>query len=88
VVAMRQNHGTSETEICPGDRLTNTDSAPEIRCPANSPSWETCPIEHTYGGPTGRRCCTFLLYSLFELFEFRFLPVELSGLEPLTSCMP
>ena len=28
--------------------------------------------EHTYGGPLGRRCCTFLLYSLFEPFEFRF----------------
>jgi hypothetical protein len=28
--------------------------------------------EHTYGGPVGRRCCTFLLYSLFDSFEFRF----------------
>jgi hypothetical protein len=28
--------------------------------------------EHTYGDPSGRRCCTFLLYSLFEPFEFRF----------------
>ena len=29
-------------------------------------------FEHTYGGPLGRRCCTFLLYCLFDLFEFRF----------------
>ena len=28
--------------------------------------------EHTYGGPPGRRCCTFLLYSPFEPFELRF----------------
>jgi hypothetical protein len=28
--------------------------------------------EHTYGGLPGRRCCTFLLYSLFDPFEFRF----------------
>jgi hypothetical protein len=28
--------------------------------------------EHTYGGLVGRRCCTFLLYLLFDLFEFRF----------------
>ena len=28
--------------------------------------------EHTYGGPLGRRCCTFLLYCLFDPFEFRF----------------
>ena len=27
--------------------------------------------EHTYGGPLGRRCCTFLLYCLFDSFEFR-----------------
>ena len=29
-------------------------------------------FEHTYGGPLGRRCRTFLLYCLFDLFEFRF----------------
>jgi hypothetical protein len=44
--------------------------------------------EHTYGDPTGRRCCTFLLYCLFDLFELGLLPVELWGFEPQTSCMP
>jgi hypothetical protein len=29
-------------------------------------------LEYTYGGPSGRRCCTLLLYLLFDLFEFRF----------------
>jgi hypothetical protein len=28
--------------------------------------------EHTCGGLMGRRCGTFLLYSLFDLFELRF----------------
>ena len=37
-----------------------------------APAGEGARSEHTYGGPTGRRCCTFLLYSLFESFEFRF----------------
>jgi hypothetical protein len=57
----------------PGDRLANADSAPGIRCPARSPSRGEIPDpERTYGGPLGRRCCTFLLYSLFDSFEFRF----------------
>ena len=37
-----------------------------------APSWGNIRSEHTYGGPLGRRCCTFLLYSLFELFELGF----------------
>jgi hypothetical protein len=28
--------------------------------------------EHTYGGRSGRRCCTLLLYSLFDSFELGF----------------
>jgi hypothetical protein len=37
-----------------------------------APSWGNIRSEHTYGGPLGRRCCTLLLYCLFDLFEFRF----------------
>jgi hypothetical protein len=44
--------------------------------------------ERTNGGPVGRRCCTLLLYLLFDSFEFRFWPVELRRFELLTSCMP
>ena len=33
---------------------------------------EAARSEHTYGGPAGRRCCTFLLYSLFDIFELCF----------------
>ncbi len=42
------------------------DIGPAARSRGKSPS------EHTYGGPPGRRCCTLLLYYLFDLFEFRF----------------
>ena len=65
-----KSHGTDDKAISAGGRLTNAGSAPGIRCPASSPSHGRCPIEHTYGGATGRRCCIFLLYSLFDLFEF------------------
>ncbi len=73
VVTRRQSHGTDEAGVCPGNRLTNAGSAPGTRCPASNPSpGEDARSEHTYGGPTGRRCCTFLLYPLFESFELRF----------------
>jgi hypothetical protein len=50
--------------------LTIAGSAPGTRCPASSPAGTRCRSEHTYGGPPGRRCCTLLLYSVFDLFEF------------------
>jgi hypothetical protein len=40
-------------------------------CQQPQPGQGTRP-EHTYGGPSDRRCCTFLLYPLFEPFEFCF----------------
>ncbi len=60
----------------------------EICGPASSPRQRKNQSEHTYGGPSGRRCCTLLLYSLFDLFELCFRPVELRRFELLTSCMP
>ena len=42
-----------------------------VSCQQPQPG-EDARSEHTYGGAGGRRCCTFLLYSLFESFEFRF----------------
>ena len=67
-----RSHGTCQAGICPGDRLSTASSAPGTHSHASSSSGVTRPSEHTYGGPTGRRCCTFLLYSLFESFEFGF----------------
>jgi hypothetical protein len=37
-----------------------------------APPGGRCRFEYTYGGLSGRRCCTLLLYRLFDLFEFRF----------------
>ena len=66
-------HGTDETgRFAQVTGLTNAGSASGIRCPASSPRQGRCRFEYTYGGPSGRRCCTLLLYCLFDLFEFRF----------------
>jgi hypothetical protein len=46
--------------------------SPESGVLPAAPAGEAARSEHAYGGPTGRRCCTFLLYCLFDLFEFRF----------------
>jgi hypothetical protein len=64
---------TDDQAICADDRLANAGSASGIRCPASSLArGEAARFEYTYGGLSGRRCCTFLLYSLFALFEFGF----------------
>ena len=38
---------------------------------ASSPAGEAARSEYAFGGPGGRRCCPFLLYSLVDPFEFR-----------------
>ena len=72
VMTRRKSHRADEAGICPGDRLANAGAAPGIRYLPAAPAGEGSRSEHTYGGPTGRRCCTFLLYSLFESFELCF----------------
>jgi hypothetical protein len=38
VTRWQESHGTDDRAICAGDRLTNADSASDIRCPASSHS--------------------------------------------------
>jgi len=42
------------------------------RCPLSDFARDDDRSEHTYGGPSGRRCGTLLLYPLFELFDLGF----------------
>jgi hypothetical protein len=66
------SHGTEDKAICAGDRLIKHrfSARNPLSCP--QPSRGNMPDPNLYGGPLGRRCCTFLLYCLFELFEFVF----------------
>lgn len=91
VVTRRQSHRTDEAGVCPGNRLANASSARGFGCPASSPSpGEHARSEHAYGGPSGRRCGTFLLYSAPRpLVPARARPMRRRGRELLTpGCCP
>jgi len=84
-----KSHGTDDRAICAGDRPTNAGSASRIRCPASSLTRGKMPGPNTrtaaqLAAVAVLSCCTRCSICSKKFYD----QVELSGLEPLTSCMP
>ena len=62
------DHGGFSLASTPPDSPGADKAAPHASSRRPGPHWS----EHTYGGPSGRRCGTLLLYPLFELFDLGF----------------